>query len=233
MCKKYAPAVASRMHYGDDYLSALKSARWIVASDKAAVPFIREYTHHRHIVPWTPSINSVAADRKRGAGEKPRNVLAITRLTEHKNWPHVLEAISAVYCTATIITSFDADRMRRMVSRAGLAGRMKILDRPDEAEKFRLLWSSPVFLSASQYEGLGLPQMEAMYCGSRPVVYDFPVMREICGDVALYARWRDVGSLTDKLRQALESPERGRVKEAGQRYRFGQMLKRAPSWILP
>ena len=231
MCKKYAPAVASRMHYGEDYLQALRRADWIVASDNAAVPFIHQWTQHKNIVPWTPSINSMAADQKRGAGEKKRNVVAITRLTEHKNFSHIVEALAAVQCTGTIITSFDAGRMRQTISRRGLAGRVKVVDKPDEAEKFRLFWSSPVFLSASQYEGLGLPQMEAMYCGSRPVVYDFPVMREICGDVALYARWRDVGHLTERLREALELSDREEVRKAGQRYRFEQMLKRAPAWI--
>jgi len=234
MCKKYAPAVAGRMHYGAEYKTALRSADWIIASDDAAVEFIRQWSGNKKVVPWTPSINSVIADAvERGVKRKHRHVVAVTRLTEHKNFEHVVEALRAVSCTGTVITSFDAGRMRARLKSTKLDGRVSVVDKPDDWEKFRLFWEATVFLSASQYEGLGLPQMEGMYVGCKPVVYDFPVMREICGDVAEYARWRDSGSLTDCLRSPLQKPETARVQKAGQRYSFGAMLKRAPSWILP
>ena len=43
-----------------------------------------------------------------------------------------------------------------------------------------------VFALLSEYEGFGLPPLEALSCGVPPVLLDTPVAREICGPAALY-----------------------------------------------
>ncbi len=52
----------------------------------------------------------------------------------------------------------------------------------DEATKARLLQSCSVYLSASRFEGFGLPVVEAMAAGAVPVVSDIPAHRYIFQD---------------------------------------------------
>jgi glycosyltransferase involved in cell wall biosynthesis len=62
----------------------------------------------------------------------------------------------------------------------------------------------------SQYEGFGLPVLEAMACGTPVVAYPDPAVREVAGDAAEYA---EPGRLADTIRRALA--ERDRLVAAG------------------
>jgi glycosyltransferase involved in cell wall biosynthesis len=49
-----------------------------------------------------------------------------------------------------------------------------------------LLDTSTALVSASKFEGFGLPLLEAMVRGVPVVCSDIPIFREVCGDAALY-----------------------------------------------
>jgi glycosyltransferase involved in cell wall biosynthesis len=57
------------------------------------------------------------------------------------------------------------------------------------------------------YEGFGLPALEAMAYGCPVITSDIPVMREVCGDAALYCDPHDPGDIADKVRMLAESSE--------------------------
>jgi len=54
---------------------------------------------------------------------------------------------------------------------------------PELAEAYR---RASAFAFLSEYEGFGLPPLEALACGIPPVLLDTPVAREVCGPAARY-----------------------------------------------
>lgn len=59
------------------------------------------------------------------------------------------------------------------------------------------------FAFLSEYEGLGLPPLEALAAGLPPVVLDTPAARESCGQAALYACPGDAAGVVRALETAL------------------------------
>lgn len=57
------------------------------------------------------------------------------------------------------------------------------------------------------YEGFGLPALEAMAHGCPVVTSDIPVMREVCGDAALYCNPNDATDIAEKIGMLAENSE--------------------------
>ena len=74
------------------------------------------------------------------------------------------------------------------------------------AEIVALYRSAACLLFPSFYEGFGLPVIEAMTYGCPVVASDIPVMREVCGDAALYCDPHDPADIADKVQSVAESP---------------------------
>jgi glycosyltransferase involved in cell wall biosynthesis len=74
------------------------------------------------------------------------------------------------------------------------------------------------FVFLSDYEGFGLPPLEAMAAGVPVVLLDTPVAREVCGEAALYVRAGDIGGLARTLEQLLfDADIRRRLAERAKR----------------
>jgi len=236
MCKRYAPVVAGRMHYSETYRKALHDSARLIACVDYAVPFIKRWTGNDDVKAVLGCVNSVIADSVQ-TERVPNRVVTVTRLTEHKNVPHMLEAIRALgFARLHVITSFSAPQIGQMARRMGIVDLVVVHDTLSEADKYELMKSASVFLSASQYEGLGLPMLEAVYCGTPCVLYDFPVFHETVGKAARYARYCDVKSLADTLSTMLGDQEvyqkhAQSAVEVGRRYRFEAMLPRLANAI--
>lgn len=57
------------------------------------------------------------------------------------------------------------------------------------------------FVSPSYAEGFGYPPLEALQCGTAPILSDIPSHRWVCGDAALYCNPYDVNDIADKIRR--------------------------------
>ena len=76
--------------------------------------------------------------------------------------------------------------------------------------------AASVFVYPSLYEGLGLPPLEALACGTPVVASNASSLPEALGDAALLVDPRDPAALAGALAAALaDEPLRGRLRAAG------------------
>ncbi|MFO0985799.1 MAG: glycosyltransferase family 1 protein [Alphaproteobacteria bacterium] len=69
------------------------------------------------------------------------------------------------------------------------------------AETRALYARAACFVSPSFAEGFGYPPLEALQCGTPPVVSNIPAHRWACGDAALYCDPYDTDDIADKIRR--------------------------------
>jgi glycosyltransferase involved in cell wall biosynthesis len=72
-----------------------------------------------------------------------------------------------------------------------------------------------LLLQTSEYEGFGLPVVEAMACGTPVVASDLPALREVGGEAVFYCPVGDVAAWRDEvvrlLNEKLQCPDRWRA----------------------
>ncbi len=78
--------------------------------------------------------------------------------------------------------------------------------RPGDAQMPELYRRAEVFVFPSQYEGFGMPTLEALASGTPTVLADASCSREVGGKAALYAPVKDVDAFAAQMLTALESP---------------------------
>ncbi len=142
-------------------------------------------------------------------------------------WKGVADGVEAVHrvkarCPAVRLVGFGVKRPNRAADYDEYYANLP---------QGRLAWlysRCPIYLCPSWDEGLGMPSMEAMACGSALVTYDNGGCRDYAldGQTALVARRRDVGDLAEKLERAIADPGlRAKIAREGSAY-----IKREFGW---
>ena len=98
-----------------------------------------------------------------------------------------------------------------VVAAEGLGSQVSIRDYVPDAELTALYGRARAFAFLSEYEGFGLPPLEALSAGVPPVLFDTDIAREVCGDAALFVRNGDHSAITGALERVLfdETVRRG------------------------
>jgi len=98
----------------------------------------------------------------------------------------------------------------------GVAGRVKFLGRVSDEDLADLYAGARLLCFPSLQEGFGMPPLEAMACGCPVVASHIPVVREVCGEAALFVDPRDVASIVSGMSEMLGHREtRERFIERG------------------
>jgi glycosyltransferase involved in cell wall biosynthesis len=101
--------------------------------------------------------------------------------------------------------SAEAEAMLAQASDAARA-RIRYLGYVDNDALVRLYRNAAFLLYPSFYEASGLPPSEAMTFGCPVIVSDLPVMRERCGEAALYCDPYDTGSILAAASRLIDDP---------------------------
>jgi len=227
LTNKYAPAVASRMHYGPRHTKALQDSDLLLSISDFAVPYIIEWTGNQNTISLMGCVNSRLADTVSG-GQSDRFV-AITRCTEHKRLSDLVYVANKTKANIDIITSHSPGQVAQRVN--SVSDRIWVHASLSDADKLEMIKSARALICPSAYEGLGIPAMEAMYCGIPVICYDFPILREVCGNGALYASYCSPESLANQVKKIMKDDNlrqdlAARAFGVGRNYSFEALCKR-------
>jgi glycosyltransferase involved in cell wall biosynthesis len=115
--------------------------------------------------------------------------------------------------------------LRRIAAHAGVANRLELRGRVDEAEKVRLLRTAAVVAAPSRYEGFGIPLIEALAAGAPLVTTDAPAGNEVVAheQTGLLTPYGDVEALAAAITRLLRDRElAARLGTAGRRAVVGR-----------
>lgn len=77
----------------------------------------------------------------------------------------------------------------------------------DNADSNALYQNASLFVSASVYEGFGMPVLESIVSNTPTVLSDIPVFKEVGGEISLYAKPGHPEDFANKIEEALTSKE--------------------------
>jgi glycosyltransferase involved in cell wall biosynthesis len=135
-----------------------------------------------------------------------RFALAVSSLDPRKNFSRLVEAFQGISDCKLYIAG-NANRVFGGKEGTVADDNVKWLGRVSDDELLRLYNQAECFIFPSIYEGFGIPPVEAMACGCPVIASDIPVIREVCGDAALYFTPTDPKNIHDTICHYLEHSE--------------------------
>jgi glycosyltransferase involved in cell wall biosynthesis len=101
----------------------------------------------------------------------------------------------------------SSDELVRLASRLDVADRLVWLEAVNRENVVKLIQGAGALVQPSNYEGFGLPVVEAMASGCPVVASDIPAFREITAGAALLVPPDDVDRLATALLDLVKSPD--------------------------
>lgn len=159
------------------------------------------------------------------SGDQPTYFLHVGALRERKNPRGLLEAFARVaretparlVCVGPYhLAEAAAERVRALALSLGVSDRVDVADRVSDDELVSLYRGAAALVFPSLHEGFGLPVVEALACGTPVVTSGRASLREVGGELALYADAEDADAIAAAmLRTMTDGALRERVRDEG------------------
>lgn len=142
------------------------------------------------------------------APQNPPLLLSVGTVEERKDLITAVRALAALpsfkLVSAGPHTPY-AKKVMRVATGLSLGERVELLGFVDDVTLQSLYSRATALIFPSLYEGFGLPPLQALAAKLPVVASDIPVLREVLGDCALFARPSDPTSFADGVRSAAKS----------------------------
>ena len=143
---------------------------------------------------------------------KDEYILFVGNRKKHKNLGNLIEAFKIIKKTHSELKLVIAGNKFTEIDEVDILKRKlrlknEILEfmSPSDEEIISLYTNAKTFVLPSFYEGFGLPPLEAMALGVPVVVSDIPVLREVCGDAALFVDSHNKEDIAEGILKVLEN----------------------------
>lgn len=132
--------------------------------------------------------------------EVRRQIIFVGRLVQHKRVDIIIEAAKLLGDVEVVLVGDGEERTNLVNFADKLKVKLRIEDNFDDAQKIAEIKKSLVLISASEYEGFGMPPAEAVLANRPVLVRDTPFFRTVYRDSMLYFEGpRDLASLISRL----------------------------------
>jgi len=201
-------------------LAAWRAARVITESDFSK----REIARHLRVDPARIEVIYLGVSTLLGTAPREPLVLYVGSIFNRRHVGALVEGFARLAARRREIRlAIVGDNRTRpwldldaLVAGSGLSDRIHVRSYVPDAELAGLYARASAFVFLSEYEGFGLPPLEAMAAGIPVAVLDTAVAREIYGPAAAYLPRPDPDLIAASLDRLLaEGPERERLVQAG------------------
>ena len=139
------------------------------------------------------------------------NVLYVGSIFNRRHVPDLVRAFGAIArrrpdAALDLVgdnRSYPYEDITHLIAAEGLDRQVRWHRYVTDQRLHQLFTQARAFAFLSEYEGLGLPPLEALAAGVPPVVLDTAVARESCGEAAFYVRPGDTPGIVRGLETAL------------------------------
>ncbi|HEX6349261.1 MAG TPA: glycosyltransferase family 1 protein [Candidatus Dormibacteraeota bacterium] len=171
-------------------------------------------------------------------GLRPGFLLYVGGLDRRKNVDRLVEAWAGLapqtrpqLVVACRPEPFQERHLRRLAARLGAAGDLLLTGFVSDAVLLHLYRGCRAHVLPSEYEGFGLPALEAMRCGAATLVSDIGPLRELVPDAEARFDPRRAEAIAAILRRAIEDAEylgrrRARAPELAAPYTWERVAQR-------
>lgn len=139
-------------------------------------------------------------------------ILSVGHLEPRKNYVRLFHAIALLQdrgiCVPLVIIGNDSGEREQLIKLSielGIGNKVYMLDGLSDEEVVCAYQLSILFVFASEYEGFGIPILEAMASKCPMVLSNIPVFREITEGYALYFSYDNVDEMANVIQIGLES----------------------------
>lgn len=161
---------------------------------------------------FCPQPSAAVRTAAEGYGLPGEYVLYLGSNKPHKNLVGLIRAWSRIQPTALplVIAGAWDDRYpesRQEADALGMGDQVRFLGPVPDSDLPALYSGASLFVFPSEYEGFGLPVLEAMACGTPVVCSNESSLPEVAGEAALYVDPTDEESIAQGIGELLEDPD--------------------------
>lgn len=129
----------------------------------------------------------------------------------YKNLDRLLESLTHLSKEVSFVNpspkSAFQDRLRERAEKLGVNERLNLPGFVSDEELAVLYRNALAYVMPSLSEGFGLPALEAMASRLPVIVSDIPVLREVCGDNALYVDPNNPQDIAEKIKKLMSGQD--------------------------